>query len=443
MVKGRRECCPPLYYFLMQAISHEPRHNWAGNLTYHAAGWHAPTTPEAVSELVSRAAVVKVLGTRHSFNEVADTTGEMISLERLQDIAPPCHRTQTVTIGAGVRYADLGPVLHEHGYALANLASLPHISVAGACATATHGSGLHNTNLSTAVCALELVTGNGETVRLSREADGDRFCGAVVNLGALGVVTRLTLKLLPAFTVRQVVYEHLPFAYVEEQFAEALSSAYSVSLFTDWRGETVRQVWQKHRSENGDEQPFPEHWQGATLAKTPLHPLPDMPAHNCTLQQGIPGPWHERLPHFRREFTPSHGEELQSEYFVPLPNAPQAVREMRRLGERLAPQLLVSEVRAVAADDLWLSPCYKQACAGFHFTWKRDWPGVRELLPLIEERLVPLGARPHWGKLFTVPAEWVRSRYERLPDFDALRREFDPDAKFANAFLNSVLPRTV
>jgi xylitol oxidase len=299
-------------------------------------------------------------------------------------------------------------------------------------ATATHGSGDRNGNLATAVAAIELVTADGQTKSLSR---GDaEFDGAVVSLGALGVVTRLTLDVIPAFGVRQSIHEGLPFDALLAHFDAVTSLAYSVSLFTDWRGDAINQVWLKRREGDG-ESSIDLADLGATPATRDVHPIPGMPTENCTRQMDVPGPWHERLPHFRMEFTPSSGEELQSEYFVPRERAIDALRAVNQLRDRIAPLLQISEIRTIAMDNLWMSPCYRQPCVGVHFTWKKDWPAVSALLPTIEERLAPLGARPHWGKLFTMPAEQIQSRYPRLNDFRDLMRACDPHGKFHNAFL--------
>jgi xylitol oxidase len=341
-------------------------------------------------------------------------------------------------VEGGVRYGELCRAIHREGFALHNLASLPHISVAGACATATHGSGDRNGGLATAVAAIEFVTAAGDVVSLSRERDGDRFRGAVVGLGALGVVSRLTLDVVPAFDLRQDVYEDLPLETAEAHFDEITSAAYSVSLFTDWQAPRFTQVWLK-RAVTGDgaaTDAVPEFF-GATLAARDLHPIAAMPAVNCTRQCGVPGPWHERLPHFRLEYTPSSGEELQSEYLVPRPHARAALRAVAGMGRELAPLLQISEVRTIAADDLWMSPFYEQEGVGIHFTWVRDGPAVRALLPRIEAALAPFDARPHWGKLFTTPPERLRRLYPRLPDFRDLLADVDPRGAFRNGFLDT------
>ncbi len=330
----------------------------------------------------------------------------------------------------------MSPYLHSKGFALHNLASLPHISVAGACSTATHGSGEKNGNLATAVSALEFVTAVGDFVKLSRQQDGDTFQGAVIGLGAIGVITKLALDIQPTFMMRQYVYENLPLNEVKEHFDAIASSAYSVSLFTDWQKQRMNEVWIKSRVEGGHSFDAGPAFFGAKLATRNLHPIAELSAENCTEQMGVPGPWFERLPHFRMGFTPSAGKELQSEYFVPRQHAVEAILAVERLRDQISPSLLISEIRTVAADGLWLSPCYKQPCVTIHFTWKPDWPAVSKLLPVIEKELAPFNARPHWGKLFNTSPAALRSIYEKLPDFIQLSTKYDTHGKFRNEFLN-------
>jgi xylitol oxidase len=410
--------------------------NWAGNYAYRASALLVPENVEQVQEAVAQSPKARALGSRHSFNGVADTAGHQISSEKLNKPVAIDSARMTVTAEAGIRYGDLGQFLHERGYALHNLASLPHISVAGACATATHGSGDANGNLATAVVAMEVVTASGELAALSRENQGDAFDGMVVSLGALGIVTRITLKIIPTFQIRQIIYENLPFAQLERHFEEIFSSAYSVSMFTDWQGGRIRQVWRKCLWTQGDDAKFPSSFFGAALVEADRHPIAGLSAENCTVQRGLPGPWHERLPHFRMEYTPSSGNELQTEYFVPRRHAIEALRAVLELRDRITPLLMVSELRTIAADNLWLSPCYHQPCLGIHFTWKPDWPGVQNVLPMIEAILAPFDARPHWAKLFTISPPRIASLYPKLPEFRRLAARFDPGGKFRNEFLD-------
>lgn len=411
--------------------------NWAGNYRYGASEFLVPDRMEQVQEMVARSSRIKVLGTRHSFNGIADTAGGLLSLEKLNRVLELDRVHRRVTVEAGIRYGELCQYLHSQGYALHNLASLPHITVAGACATATHGSGDRNGNLATAVHSLEVVKADGETVVFSREHDAEIFAGAVVGLGGLGVVTKLTLDVIPAFEMSQSVYDNLPMEQLKDRFDEIFSSAYSVSLFTDWKTPAFNQAWLKRTLSDGafDEAEF----YGATRATERRHPVPGQPTENCSEQMGIPGPWYERLPHFRMEFTPSAGEELQSEYFVPRQAAYDALCAIERLREHIAPLLYISEVRTIAEDHLWMSPCYRQDSVGIHFTWKPNWEAVRQVLPMIEERLEPFQARPHWGKLFTMPSDRVQSLYEKLPEFRQLLLRYDPQGKFRNAFLNEYI----
>jgi xylitol oxidase len=413
--------------------------NWAGNYTYRAAKFHQPKTMEQIQELVAQSDKLKSLGTRHSFNDIADSPGHLISLEHFDKILELDHERYTVTVEAGVRYGQLARWLHAEGYALHNLASLPHISVAGACATGTHGSGDRNGNLATAVSAIEMVTGRGEVVVLSQEQDREQLEGAVVGLGGLGVVTKLTLDISPTFEMQQDVYENLPLTELEKHYDELTSDIYSVSLFTDWRSSMVNQIWLKRLAPGGVSIKAEPELFGARLATNHLHPIANISAEHCTEQMGICGPWFERLPHFRMDFTPSSGEELQSEYFVSREHAFAALQAIDQLREHIAPLLQISEVRTIAADNLWMSPCYKRACVSLHFTWKQDWNSVRNILPVIEDALAPFQARPHWAKLFTMPPEHLQPLYEKLPGFRQLLQHYDPEGKFRNEFLNKYI----
>jgi alditol oxidase len=410
--------------------------NWAGNVEYGTDHLYSATSVEQAQEFVRKHARLKVLGTRHCFNHISDSTDDFLSLRPMDKVLSLDAQARTVTIPANMSYGQLAPYLHEHGFALHNLASLPHISVAGACATATHGSGEKNGNLATSVSALEMITASGDVVKLSRKQDGEGFLGVVVGLGALGVITKITLDLLPTFMVKQYVYENLPLSEMQEHFDAIEASGYSVSLFTDWQKKRINEVWIKSRVEAGQSFNATPEFFGAKLATRNLHPIAELSAENCTEQMGVPGPWYERLPHFRMGFTPSAGNELQAEYFVPRRHAVEAILAIERLRDQVSPHLLISEIRTIAADDFWMSPCYQQPSVTIHFTLKPDWPAVSQLLPVIERELAPFQARPHWGKLFTVSPERLKASYQKLPDFIVLSKKYDPHGKFRNDFLN-------
>ncbi|MBC7292127.1 MAG: FAD-binding protein [Actinotalea sp.] len=425
-----------------------PGTNWAGNLTYGARALHEPTSVARLQDLVARTPRVRALGSRHSFSDVAD--GEvLVSLEHLPGVVEVDPAARTVRVPAGTRYGALAPVLHDQGWAVHNLASLPHISVAGAVATGTHGSGDRSGTLATAVRGLEVVTADGELVTVGAaqapasgaEAATHRpdvpLDAVVVGLGAFGIVTAVTLAIEPTYDVAQEVYPDVPWDAVLADLDAVTGSADSVSLFTDWRSPTVAQVWRKSRLDAGWE-PRP-HLLGVARSAVELHPLAGVDPASTTAQLGVPGPWHERLSHFRMEHTPSHGEELQSEYLLAREHAVDAITALRRLGTDLAEQLLVAEVRTMAADDLWLSGASGRATVGLHMTWRRDVEAVGALLPRVEEALAPFAPRPHWGKLFTAtgagsPAA-LRAAYPRFDDARDLAARLDPQGRFHNAFL--------
>jgi xylitol oxidase len=401
-----------------QKLASPPVQNWAGNITYSASRLLDPQSVEEAQALIAAAPRIRALGTRHSFSRVADFDGALLSTGHLDRIVEVGERT--VTVEAGIRYGELGAALREHGLAVSNFASLPHISVGGAIATATHGSGVRNPSLGSAVSALELIGADGELVTL-RRGDAD-FDGAVVALGALGVVARVTLDVVPEFELRQYVFERLPW---DSNLDEILDAAYSVSLFTLWTDAGIGQVWVKTSDEL-------DSFFGATRADGPRHPVLAGDPVNSTEQLGVPGPSSDRLPHFRLGFTPSGGDELQTEYLVARKHGSAVIEVLRGLGPQLTPLLLTSEIRTIAADTYWLSPFFERDSIAFHFTWKPLGLDVLALLPTIEEALAPFDPRPHWGKVFHASPF---ARYPKVEAFRALRERLDPGEKFRNDFV--------
>jgi xylitol oxidase len=406
--------------------------NWAGNHRYRAERVHHPSALEQVQEIVAAAGRVRALGSRHSFNDIADSA-ELVALDALPADVVVDRGAATVSFGGGVTYGALAGELNRAGVALHNMASLPHISVAGAVATATHGSGDANGNLATAVAALELVTSSGELVTAARGAPD--FEGMVVGLGALGVVTRLTLDVERAYEVRQRVFEDLAWDMLFEHFDEITAAGYSVSVFTRLGG-AVDQVWIRSRVTDAPEVERDDLF-GARPATVDRHPILGIDPVNCTPQLGRAGAWSDRLPYFRMGFTPSSGEELQSEYLFPRDHAVAAIEAVRGLADRIRPLLQVCEVRTTAPDRLWMSPQYRRDTVGIHFTWKLEPEAVVAVLPDLERALEPFDARPHWGKLFLADAATLAARYERLPDFARLVETLDPRGAFRNAWLEA------
>ncbi|KAG0624166.1 hypothetical protein M758_3G228800 [Ceratodon purpureus] len=413
------------------------RTNWAANIMYDGA-FHEMTAIKEIPALVQSLEKVTAVGTGHTFNHIADSPCNQISLRLLHEVSTFDEVSRTVTVQAGITYDQLCPYLEDRGFAVHNLASLIQLSVVGACSTATHGSGDKNGNLATSVSSLEMVTADGELVKLSRHNDDD-FFAVLVGLGAFGVITQLTLDIQPAFDIEQYVYERLPFDQLRDHFDAIMASAYSVSVFTDWQDQQNNEIWVKSRVGDGEKFEATREFFGATLATQKLHPVRNLPAETCTEQMGIPGPSFERLPHFRMGCTPSVGEELQSEYFMPRHHAAGAILALQGLSDEITPNVFVSEIRTVAADEFWMSTCHHRASVAIGFTWKPDWPAIKSLLPKIESVLAPFDPRPHWGKLFHFSPAELHSKYEKMDDFVQLASKYDPKGKFRNEFLSSYI----
>ena len=413
----------------------DARTNWAGNYTYKAPHLHEPVSISDVQQLVKTLPKQKALGSRHCFNNIADSPQHQVSLRNLKEINLD-KRNKTITVQAGARYGDFCESLHDEGFALHNLASLPHITVAGACATATHGSGVKNGNLATAVKEVELITPAGELVKVDR--DHEDFPAIVVGLGAFGIISKVTLEVQEAFDVEQYVFQDMPLSSVENHFKEVMSGGYSVSLFTNWLNKTISEVWVKRRSDQSYS-PLGGDYYGAKAATKNLHPIAELSAEACTDQLGVPGPWYNRLPHFKMGFTPSAGAELQSEYFVPMESAVEAILTLEQLREEINPHLMITEVRTIAKDSFWMSPCYGRDSVAIHFTWKQHPKEVMALLPRIEQELAGFDVRPHWGKLFTIDKQTLLERYPMSGEFKKLAKLYDPDGKFMNQYLESNL----
>jgi xylitol oxidase len=407
-----------------------PERNWSGNYQYRATTVHHPASRDELRRLVAAAPRVHALGSRHSFTAIADAA-ELIALDRIGERVTIDRETRTVTVPAATTYAELAGSLNSAGLALANMASLPHISVGGAIATATHGSGEHLGNLATSVTGLEIVTSSGDVVAVQR-GDPD-FNGMVVGLGALGVVTRVTLAVEPYYETSQIVYEEMEWDGLFEHFDEIEAAGNSVSVFHRL-GARAEQIWVKRNAPAGD---GPPELFGARAATAQRHPLAGADPVNATPQLGEVGPWSERLPHFRSGFTPSSGEEIQSEAFVARGDGTAAIGTLRELADEIRPLLLVCEVRAIAADSLWLSPQYRRDTIALHFTWRRDQRAVEQAVAKIESALKPFGARSHWGKVTSLRAADLAPLYERLGDFRRLRDELDPRGAFVNDWLRA------
>jgi xylitol oxidase len=407
--------------------------NWSGTYAFTAREVITARSVDEVRRAVNAGGRVRALGTRHSFQDLADNGATLVSVAGIAANPVLDQAARTVTVGAGTPYGVLATWLQDRGWALHNLGSLPHISIGGAVATATHGSGAANQVLSGAVAGLEYVAADGEVHRAGRGDPG--FAGMAVGLGAFGIVTRVTLDVQPSYLIRQNAYAGLPWDRALGDLDAIMSAAYSVSLFTDWSGETIGSAWVKRRMPGGR---VPFDFFGARLDLGPAR-LADAPLDNLTVL-GVPGPWSERLPHFRIDSTPSNGDEIQSEYFVDQGQGPAALEAVRRHARAITPLLLVSEIRAIARDDLWLSGAYGRETLAIHFTWRNLPDQVDAVLPVIEEALAPFAARPHWGKVSHVDS--LELLYPRLSDARELFDRLDPDGRFSNRRLERLGVRT-
>ncbi len=411
------------------------RTNWSGNVTYAASRLAEPTTVAELQQLVASTPRLTALGSRHSFNTIADTDAVQVTLTGLPPELEIDTDRRVARVAAGMTHAQVAAGLEARGWALANLASLPHISVAGAVATGTHGSGVGNASLAQFVVGFEIVRASGdvEVVDASGALDAHR-----VALGALGVVVAVHLAVEPSYRVAQTVHTGLGWDVVDERFESIMSAGYSVSMFTGFTDDGIRQVWTKRR-EGRDDAVVDLAALGAVAGAEPIHPVPGSETAGVTEQGGVLGPWNERLPHFRSSFTPSAGEEIQAEYLLPAEHAVPAIQAMRTIGDQIADVLFVSELRRIAADDAWLAPSSGRDSVAFHFTFRRDAEAVERALPLIEGVLAPFDPRPHWGKVSAASPERLHEAYPQLGEFAALARDLDPSGRFRNGFLDRVL----
>ncbi len=410
-----------------------PYTNWSGAFTFTAPEARSPASLDELRRMVADAERIHAVGSRHCFNGIADSA-VIVSLANLPMPVEIDRDAMTVTINPGMRYAELLVALEAEGLAIHNTASLPHITVGGAVATATHGSGDNLGNLATAVSAMELITADGDIVR-SRRGDAD-FPGLVVHVGALGIVPRITLDLQPSYRMRQEVFLDLDWDVLYAHFDEIMSSGDSVSLFCDY-GPTVNELWVKTRVAEDDAwQPRPELF-GARAATQQTHPVPKFDGTVCTDQLGVVGAWCDRLPHFKLHALTDAGNEMQAEYMIERRHAVDAIKALRELEALTRPYILAAEVRSVAPDDLWLSSSYERETICLHYAFELDHDIPRNVLPVIEAALVPYAPRPHWGKLFVATAEELAPRYPKMADFRALAARLDPNGKFRNAFLDA------
>ena len=405
--------------------------NWSKNVDFNDKSYLQPTSLTELQELIRSNPKVRARGTAHCFNEIANTSSVALNLAKMPKTIEIDAAKKSVRVAAGLTYGELAPLLHAQGWALGNMASLPHISIAGSISTGTHGSGIKNQNLANQVLSLDMVTTEGELRHIDRT--NPAFNALVVSLGLGGIVYQYQLRVEESFQIRQVVYPEIPLDIVQRNFDSIMGSAYSVSYFTDWSSDQVGNLWCKFR----DGEVIPESIGGSAQADRKFHPIPSVDPVACTEQLGTTGDWHDRLSHFKLEFTPSVGEEIQTEFFVDRKDAAAAIEAVSQLGAEITPLLWITELRTIAADNLWLSSAFERDTLAIHFTWKKD-EAIYPVIEKVEAVLRPFNYRPHWGKVFTADAVYLKSVYPKINEFKALVEALDPTSKFENSFTRSI-----
>ena len=406
--------------------------NWSKNVDFNDRAYLQPESLAELQKLVRTNQKIRARGTAHCFNEIANTSSYAINLSQMPKAMTVDPAKKSVLVAAGVTYGELAPILHAQGWALSNMASLPHISIAGSISTGTHGSGIKNQNLANQVLSLDLVTAEGKLRRIDRT--NPAFNALVVGLGLGGIVYQYELKIERTYEIRQVIYPEIPLDVLQRNFDQIMGTAYSVSYFTDWSSAQVGNLWCKFR----DNEVIPESVGGSTKADKKYHPIPSVDPVACTEQLGVAGDWHDRLSHFKLEFTPSVGEEIQSEFFIDRKDASAAIEAVVQLGAEITPLLWITELRTIAADNLWLSGAFERDTLAIHFTWKKT-DAIYPVIEKVEAALRPFNYRPHWGKVFTADAQYLKSVYPKLGEFKALIEALDPTCKFENSFTRSSL----
>jgi len=406
--------------------------NWSKNVDFNDRAYLQPESLAELQELVRTNQKIRARGTAHCFNEIANTSSYAINLAKMPKTITVDPEKKSVLVAAGLTYGELAPVLHAQGWALSNMASLPHISIAGSISTGTHGSGIKNQNLANQVLALDLVTAEGELRHIDRA--NPAFNALVVGLGLGGIVYQYELKIERTYEIRQVIYPEIPLDVLQRNFDQIMGTAYSVSYFTDWSSAQVGNLWCKFR----DNEVIPESVGGSSQADKKYHPIPSVDPVACTEQLGVAGDWHDRLSHFKLEFTPSVGEEIQSEFFVDRKDASAAIEAVAQLGAEITPLLWITELRTIAADNLWLSGAFERDTLAIHFTWKKT-DAIYPVIEKVEAALRPFNYRPHWGKVFTADAKYLNAAYPKFNEFKALVEALDPTSKFENSFTRRVL----
>ena len=429
--------------------------NWAKTVYYNHT-IHYPKTVEEIQHILQYHAKIRVLGSMHSFNNITklpqEFNGVYISMSNMNQVIKCC-RGERVTIQPGITFGELGEYLHERNFGFHNMASLPHITVGGAISTGTHGAGVFNGNLASHVMQVKLISADGK-LRTYRIGQDPEFQHIPVSFGLAGIIVEIELDIVPDYDIQQCIYENLPFNTIKKSdYKTAFSSAYSFSIFTQWKNRKFTSIWAKYRlrkGRNGNEESIMIDCPDMNKIKpssNKVHPLPggDTSFVSGGIGKNYKEPGYVGLPHFLMEGVPSQGEELQSEYFVSSHMFDVVIEVLFHHFEenpKLYDLLYVSEMRFVAGDKLTLSPQHVLGSSiGFHFTWKKEFDQVVDALKGIENVLKPYNALPHMGKLFTMTGRELEGKYgqRNLRAFQSFVAPLDPLKKFVNPFLQNLI----
>jgi FAD-linked oxidoreductase len=445
--------------------------NWAGTATATPARWAQPRSEAEICAAVKEAAAaglpVRALGSGHSFTAAAATSGLALDLSLWTGVTAADTRTGLVTVRSGTTLRALNAALAEFGLALANLGDIDAQTIAGALATGTHGTGARLGGLATQIEALDLVLADGSLVSCSASARPDLFAATRVGLGALGVVTAVTLRCVPSFTLA-ADERPMPVEQVIEEFG-ALAAANDHFEFYWFPYGRQALVKRNNRVPSGGPAAVPAGRAAGRAAVPAGRAAAPMPGWRrfwefevmenaafgtlCRLGRAAPRlvPALNRLSSaalsarsytdasYRVFVTPRRVHFVESEYAVPRESLPGVLAELRRAVPRLAdPVMFPVEVRVAAADDIWLSTAYGRDSA---YIAVHQYAGLpyRAYFDLFESVVAPVAGRPHWGKLHSLDAGRLGPLYPRFEDFRRVRAEVDPEARFGNAYLARVL----
>lgn len=412
------KCNGAFYYNNPKAIR---LHNWGGNFNYSTQNIQYPRSVAEVQQIVKNAGKLRVVGSRHSFSKIADSECTMLSTIGLNKIIGINGSIPSVTVQGGLTYTDLLTSLNTAGFALPNLASLAEISVGGAASTNAHGTGVANQALANHIRSMEIVLANGSLLTIG--PNDPRLKGMAAGLGAFGVVTQLELKLVPAFNITTYTYVNMPVQNSYENFAALQNMGFGVLLVNMF---TAPDAWNiaivYARSDANNTAMLTSNLFGGTLVSQTTQP--SYLALLSIAQIGLSG---------------VDGNEIQTEYFVPISKAVEAIKAVTAVANstNIFPSLATAFViRTIASDDLWMSEYYgNDTMVAIHFSWQNNVTAVEAVLPQLERAMIPYGARPHWGKMFTMEPEDFLPHYPKVNEFKKLAEQLDPKGKFRNEFL--------